>query len=66
MDSDTSTATMIVARSRGASTGIAGTDIAAMRTATVMANRVAGTCRRMSGRCGATCSSSSRLVKRTV
>jgi hypothetical protein len=66
IDVDTSSATMIVARSLGTSTSVEGRAKPRTSSASVAQNAAAGTCLRQPGREGATLSSSSRLVKRTA
>ncbi len=66
MDSDTSTATMMVARSRGTLTDVAGRANPTIISVIMARNRTAATCRRQPGRLGATWDSSARLVKRTA
>jgi hypothetical protein len=66
IESDTSMATMIVARSRGTRVTRVGLATATTRLARASRSAAAGTCRRQPGRAGATLSSSARLVKRTA
>src|SRR5918999_5129165 len=66
IDSDTSMATMIVARSRGTFTDEAGRAHPMIIPMTAPRNSSAATCRRHPGCLGATCASRSRLVNRTV
>lgn len=66
IDVETSTATITVARSRGTRTSAVGRAKPTTSSASMARKSPAGTCRRQAGRCGATRSSSRRLVKRTA
>jgi hypothetical protein len=66
IDIDTSTATTIVARSRGTWTSITGRAMPSTRPTTVSRNATAGTCRRQPGSRGITRSSSGSAAKRTA
>jgi hypothetical protein len=66
IDSDTSTTSTTVARFRGTRASAIGPASATVSTASAAISAAAGTCRYQPGRFGATRSSSSRLVNRTV
>ncbi len=66
MESDTSMAITMVARSRGTLIGLAGWAKAVTMNPRARRKAVAGTCRRQPGRLGAMESRRARLVKRTA